>query len=268
MTTATERPGLDLSYSIEDFEAGTRLDSLFLYRAIEDQMLELATEVPRGRVLDVACGTGKQAMRFGKRGCYAVGAEASAEMIGLGRWIQPESEARMARSIAESLPFRDGVFDRVTCQGSLDHFADAPAFMREAARVVKPDGRVIVALANFESASCRAGRAVDRLKRRLGRPRPPWRLYWQIPEDHNVKGDLAYVRALGGSELEMERCFGISLLWNIEPVGWLLERLPERAATALWSALDRAARGRPAQADMIVSVWRKRRSGDGWTTAG
>lgn len=268
MTATTERPGLDLSYSIEDFEAGTRRDSHLLYRAIEDRMLELATEVRGGRVLDVACGTGKQAMRFAQRGCYAVGAEASAEMIGLGRWIQPESDARMARSIAESLPFRDGVFDRVTCQGSLDHFADPLAFMREAARVVKPEGRVIVALANFESVSCRAGRAVDRVKRRLGRPRPPWRLYWQIPEDHNVKGDLGYVRSLGAGELEMERCFGISLLWNMEPVGWLLERLPERAAAALWSALDRAARARPGHADMIISAWRKRRSGDRWTTVG
>ena len=265
MTTETERPGLDLSYSIEDFDAGTRRDSHFLYRAIEDTMLELATEVRGGRVLDVACGTGKQAMRIAERGCYAVGAEASAEMIGLGRWVHPESRARMARSIAESLPFRDAAFDRVMCQGSLDHFSDPPAFMREAARVTKDGGRVIVALANFESISCRAGRTVDRVKRRLGRPRPPWRLYWQIPEDHNVKGDLRYVRSLGGEALEMERCFGISLLWNTEPVGWLLDRLPETAAGVLWRALDRAARPLPRHADMIISVWRKG-SGGAWTT--
>lgn len=267
MTTATERPGLDLAYSIEDFDAGTRRDSHFLYRAIEDTMLELATAAPGGRVLDVACGTGKQAMRIGPRGCYAVGAEASAEMIGLGRWVHPESEARMARSIAEALPFRDAAFDRVMCQGSLDHFADPAAFMGEAARVTKDGGRVIVALANFESASCRLGRAADRLKRRLGRPRPPWRLYWQVPEDHNVKGNLSYVRSLGGEALVMERCFGISLLWNTEPVGWLLDRLPERAAAVLWGALDRAARPMPRHADMIVSVWRKRSDG-AWTTAG
>jgi len=266
MTTDTRRDGLDLSYSIDDFDAGTRRDSHFLYRAIEDTMLSLVTDLPGGRVLDVACGTGKQAMRIEQRGCYAVGAEASSEMIGLGRWVHPESQARMTRSIAESLPYRDRSFDRVMCQGSLDHFADPRAFMREAARVTRDEGRVIIALANFESLSCRGGKSVDRLKRRLHRPLPTWRPYWQIPEDHNVKGDLPYVRSLGGDRLELERCFGISMLWNFPRYGWLLDHLPERAATVIWNAIDRVARPMPRHADMIISIWRKKRSDVSWTT--
>lgn len=256
MTTA-QPPGLDLTYSIEDFEAGTHRDSLYLYRAIEDTMLDLATEVRGGRVLDVACGTGKQAMRIAERGCFSVGAEASAEMIGVGRYIQPQSRATMVRSIAETLPFRSGAFDRVICQGSLDHFADPPAFMREAARIIKPDGRVVIALANFESVSCRLGRLVDRAKRRLGRPRPAWRLYWETPEDHNVKGDLPYVRSLGGDALVLDRLWGISMLWLFSRYGQVLDHIPERAATAIWGGFDRIARRRPQDSDMIISVWRK-----------
>jgi SAM-dependent methyltransferase len=257
VTTETQHPNFDLTYSIEDFEAGTHRDSQYLYRAIEDTMLDLATELPAGRVLDVACGTGKQAMRIAARGCLAVGAEASMEMIGVGRWVQPESSARMVRSIAETLPFPDATFDRVMCQGSLDHFADPHAFMREAARVTKSEGRVIIALANFESISCRLGRAVDGVKRRLGRERPPWRLYWQIPEDHNFKGDLPYVRRLGTGALELERCSGISMLWNFSRYGWVLDRLPEPIAAGVWRAFDRMVRGRPQHSDMIISVWRK-----------
>ncbi|MDP9236795.1 MAG: class I SAM-dependent methyltransferase [Chloroflexota bacterium] len=257
MTTATDPPNLDLTYSIEDFEAGTHRDSLFLERAIEDTMLELATEVPCGRVLDVACGTGKQVMRIAERGCDAVGAEASMEMIGVGRWVQPQSQAHMVRSIAETLPFPDATFDRVMCQGSLDHFADPHAFMREAARVTKHDGRVIIALANFESLSCRLGRAGDRLQRRLGRARPALRLYWQIPDDHNFKGDLPYVRGLGQDALELEFCSGISMLWNCLRYGWVWDRIPEPAAAAIWRGLHRIARRRPQHSDMIISVWRK-----------
>jgi SAM-dependent methyltransferase len=258
VTTETRAPpDFDLTYSIEDFEAGVHRDSQYLYRAVEDTMLDLATEVPGGRVLDVACGTGKQAMRIAQRGCYAVGAEASMEMIGVGRWVHPESSATMLRSLAETLPFGDATFDRVMCQGSLDHFADPHAFMREAARVTKDDGRVIIALANFESVSCRLGRGVDRLKRRLGRPRPPWRLYWQIPEDHNVKGDLPFVAGLGGEALTLDRCLGVSMLWLFSRYGRLLDALPERGASAIWNTLDRYARGHPAQSDMIISVWRK-----------
>jgi SAM-dependent methyltransferase len=257
MTVETRPPGVDLTYSIHDFQAGTHRDSAFLYEAIEDAMVDLGSESRHGRVLDVACGTGKIAMRLDHRRCYAVGCEASMEMIGVGRYVHPESRASMVRSIAETLPFADASFDRVLCQGSLDHFADAHAFMRESARILKPDGRVVIALANFESLSCKLGRGVDRIKRRLGRPRPPWRPYWIIPEDHNVKGDMAFVRALGGDFLELDRIRGISLLWLFSRYGQVLDVLPRPAARALWGSLDRFARIRPEMSDMIISVWRK-----------
>lgn len=258
MTLETSRkPEYDLDYSIHDFLASDSRDSRFLYAALEDTMTRLGAEKRGGLVLDVACGTGKVAMRIAERGCTAVGLEASAEMIGIGRYIQPESRAVMVRGIAEDLPFASGTFDRIICQGSLDHFADPAAFMREAARILKPDGRVVIALANFESLSCRLGRAADRLRWRLGRPRPPWRRYWEIPEDHNIKGDLPYVRSLGGSDLVLERCFGISLLWLLHGWGSLLDRLPAGAASRIIRGLDRLARNRPRHADMIISVWRK-----------
>lgn len=255
--TPPQSPDFDLSYSIEDFLAGTTRDSVWIYQAIEDAMVGLASEVPGGRVLDVACGTGKVSMRIGERGCVSIGAEASMEMIGLGRWVHPDSRALMVRSIAEDLPFLSDTFDRVICQGSLDHFVDPHAFMRESARILKPDGRVVIALANFESVSCRLGRNIDRVKWKLGRPRPPWRRYWEIPEDHNVKGDLPYVKSLGGDWLQLERCFGISLLWLLFGWGGFLDRLPEAAARRVWTALDRYARSRPGRSDMIISVWRR-----------
>ena len=257
MTIETQKQDFDLTYSIDDFHAGTHRDSQFLYRAIEGAMADLATEVRGGRVLDVACGTGRVAMRIAERGCRSIGAEASMGMIGVGRYVQPQSTAEMVRSIAEELPFADASFDRVICQGSLDHFAEPHAFMREAARITRPGGRVVIALANFESVSCKLGRTTDRLMRRLGRPRPAWRPYWEIPEDHNVKGDLPYVRSLGGDCLVLDRCFGISMLWLFSRYGSVLDRLPARAARAIWSGLDRVARHRPQHSDMIISVWRK-----------
>lgn len=257
MTTELETPPVDLTYSIHDFEAGTHRDSLFLYEAIESAMVRAGSAVPGGRALDVACGTGKVAARIAERGCFSVGAEASMEMIGVGRYVHPESRAAMLRSIAEKLPFADESFDRVLCQGSLDHFADPYAFMREAARVTKPDGRVVIALANFESVSCKLGRGLDRALRRIGRARPPWRPYWEIPEDHNVKGDWQYVQSLGGDWLEFDRAWGISMLWLFSRYGRVLDRLPEGAARFVWRRLDGMARSRPQHADMIISVWKK-----------
>jgi SAM-dependent methyltransferase len=259
--TAEVRAEFDLTYSIHDFEEGTHRDAQYLYRAIEDTMVELATKRPGGRVLDVACGTGKQAMRIAARECEAVGIEASPEMIGVGRWVHAESRAKVLRSLAEELPFGDATFDRVICQGALDHFADPRAFMREAARVTKPDGRVVIALANFESVSCRLGRTLDGVKQRLGRRAPPGRPYWRIPENHTVKGDLPFVRSLGGEALALERCFGISLLSLFSRYGQALDLLPERMASAIWRSLDGLARARPQHSDMIISVWRKGEGG-------
>jgi len=182
------RPSFDLDYSIHDFEVDPHVDSQFLYKRVEQVMLDEAC-VPGGRSLDVACGAGQLAVAIHERGGEGWGLEPSNEMLGISRWLFPADKAVLARGVAEHLPFRAGSFDRVTCQGSLDHFVDPRAFMREAARLVKPGGYVIVALANYESLSCRIGRLWHRLDREVfRRPPPPHRKYWEIPADHFHRG--------------------------------------------------------------------------------
>lgn len=250
-------PAVDLDYSVEEFHAGAHRDSAFFHARIEDVVVGLAAAPGAMRVLDVACGLGKQAARIAQSGAETWGLEPSDRMIGLGRYLYDGSGVIYIRGIAEALPFREGQFDRVVCQGALDHFADPAAFMREAVRVLRPGGRVVIALANYDSLSCRLGRRLARVKQVLGRPLPPGRPYWEPPEDHNVRGTLDYVKSLGGGVLELERCFGISLLWLFSRWGPLLDRLPMRAARALWRALDAVAYRTPSLADMIVSVWRR-----------
>ena len=46
----------------------------------------------------------------------------------------------------ESMPFDDKTFDSVLCNAVLEHVANAEDSMRELARVVKPDGHVVVAV--------------------------------------------------------------------------------------------------------------------------
>ncbi|HWQ28377.1 MAG TPA: class I SAM-dependent methyltransferase [Dehalococcoidia bacterium] len=250
-------PAVDLDYSVEEFHAGAHRDSAFFHERIEDVVVGLASAPGASRVLDVACGLGKQAARIARSGVETWGLEPSDRMIGLGRYLYDGSGVIYVRGIAEALPFREGQFDRVVCQGALDHFADANAFMREAARVLRPGGRVVIALANYDSLSCRLGRRLARVKQALGRPLPPGRPYWEPPEDHNVRGTLDYVKSLDSGVLELERCFGISLLWLFSRWGPLLDWLPVRAARALWQALDAVAYRTPSLADMIVSVWRR-----------
>lgn len=255
------KPAFDLDYSIHDFEVDPHADSQFLYRRVEETMLAEGA-VRGGRTLDVACGTAKIPVEIKRRGGEGWGLEPSLEMVGIGRWLFPEGGAVMVRGVAEALPFRDGSFDRILCQGALDHFVSPQAFMREAARALRPNGRLIVALANYESLSCKLGRRLRWVAHRVSRrPPSPDRPYWEIPPDHYHKGDLPFVRRLGGASLRLERCYGISLLWLSH--GWggwswgnTLDRLPNRLARLILAALDRIAYRAPGLADMIVSVWR------------
>ena len=249
-------PTFDLAYSVHDFEVSPHRDNQFLTRCMEKALLA-ETAAPGTRTLDVACGVGQLTARLHRVGCESVGLEPSPEMAGVSRWLYPAEQVVLVRGIAEALPFRSESFDRILCQGSLDHFVDPRAFMREARRLLRPGGRVIIALANYESLSCRIGRAAAQLQRRLlRRSRPPHRPYWQPPPDHLHMGDLPFVRTLGGAALDLERCYGISLLWLVSGWGRWLDGQPRFVAEALLRTLNRCARPLPLFADMIVSVWR------------
>jgi hypothetical protein len=73
-----------------------------------------------------------------------------------------------------------------------------------------------------------------------------------------VKGDMRFIRTLGGNALALERVHGISLLWLFSRYGQVLDALPEGIARGIWRAFDGVARRRPETSDMIISVWRKR----------
>ena len=250
------KPEIDLGHSFDGFAAVHHPDGHFLFRRIEESLLHEAPAA--GSVtLDVACGAGKLAARIAANGGQAWGLEPSAEMLELSGFVVPPGGVALVRGIAETLPFSDDSFDSVLCQGALDHFAEPAAFMREAARIVKPGGRVVVALANYESLSCRIGRLGDYFDPAvLRRSSQAQRPYWQPPSDHYHTGTLSFVRGLGGDALRLERCYGISLLWLAPGWGPLLQRLPRRLADVTLAALDRIGHKTPALADIIVSVWR------------
>jgi len=245
----SQAPDFDLEHSFEEYADFHYPDGHFLFQRLEEALVGEAAVIG-GRTLDVACGAGKLASLLAERGSEACGIDPSAEMLGLKAFVLPNSGAALVRGVAERLPFTDASFDSIVCQGALDHFVDPKSFMRDAARVLRPGGRAVIALANYSSLSCRIGRWRQRGAANGERP------YWQPPHDHRHTGSLPFVRGLGVAGLRLERCYGLSLLWLVPGWGPRLDKLPQRLQRTLLGALDVVANRLPAQADVIVSVWR------------
>jgi SAM-dependent methyltransferase len=107
-----------------------------------------AANVQSGQhVLDVACGTGILARtvveRVGPAGSV-VGLDVNEGMLAVAKRKAPQIEWR--RGIAEDLPFDSNSFDALVSQFGLMFFEDKPVAIAEMARVLRPGGRLAVAV--------------------------------------------------------------------------------------------------------------------------
>ena len=107
-----------------------------------------AAGVGRGQqVLDVACGTGAAtsaaAARVGPEGAVT-GLDPNEEMLAVARRKPGDIEWKAGR--AESIPCPDANFDRVVSQFGFMFFEDRVRALREMMRVLRPGGRLAVAV--------------------------------------------------------------------------------------------------------------------------
>jgi ubiquinone/menaquinone biosynthesis C-methylase UbiE/uncharacterized protein (DUF1330 family) len=102
---------------------------------------------PGQRVVDVGCGTGVLAMaaadRVGPQGTV-VGIDPNEGMLAVARRKSTRIDWREGR--AESLPLPDESFDAVVSQFALMFFEDRVGALREMMRVLRPGGRLAVAV--------------------------------------------------------------------------------------------------------------------------
>jgi SAM-dependent methyltransferase len=107
------------------------------------------------RLLDVACGTGEWLKAVAERGAFPAGIDIS--RVALDACERSLPQAVLHCGAAEELPFADRQFDFISCLGSLEHFLDPGAALREMIRVAKPDALFLLLVPN-----------ADFLLRRLG----------------------------------------------------------------------------------------------------
>lgn len=113
-----------------------------------DQIEALLRGRPGARVLDLGCGGGHVAYRAAAHAAEVVAVDVTAEMLEtVARTAAERGLANIAvrQAPAERLPFPDGHFGVVLSRFSTHHWLDAEAGLREARRVLAPDGIAVFA---------------------------------------------------------------------------------------------------------------------------
>ena len=136
-------------------EPGTKFQPLVerLVRVVGERHISFLTRLlaPGARVLDLGCGRGVILGPLADRGFEVHGVEISAEAA---RGADPRAEIRIASPLRDA-GYEAEFFDEVVIWHVLEHVDDPRGTLEEVARILRPGGRLIVAVPNFSSAQAR-----------------------------------------------------------------------------------------------------------------
>jgi demethylmenaquinone methyltransferase/2-methoxy-6-polyprenyl-1,4-benzoquinol methylase len=131
----------------DEYDRWAQLLSFGDDRRWHDLLVERLAVPEHGLVADVATGTAAVAIAIAKRhGCRVIGIDQNRAMLERGRErvraAGLEQRIELVEGEAESLPLDDRSVDALVHTYLLRYVDDAPAVLRELARVVRPGGQV------------------------------------------------------------------------------------------------------------------------------
>jgi len=120
----------------------------FYTRPLGDYSTKLSWLKPKPgeRLLDCSCGAGGAVLVAQNLGLGVCGTDLSRQGLQRAR----QSGARgLVCAIAEHLPLASACVDVLTCLGSLEHYLDPAAALREMRRVMRPAARALILVPNY-----------------------------------------------------------------------------------------------------------------------
>ncbi|MFW5474955.1 class I SAM-dependent methyltransferase [Knoellia sp. CPCC 206450] len=133
----------------DDFAAAYAAENekgLFNAHYARPAIVSLAGDVAGRRVLDAGCGSGPLMESMRAAGAEVAGFDVSAAMVDLARERLGEDTALLVHDLKEPLPYDDGEFDDVICSLVLHYLEDWGGPLAELRRVLRPGGRLLVAV--------------------------------------------------------------------------------------------------------------------------
>ncbi|MCU1489182.1 MAG: menaquinone biosynthesis methyltransferase, partial [Acidimicrobiaceae bacterium] len=120
------------------YDLVNRLMTLGLDRGWRRRTLALLDLAPGSVVLDLACGTGDLLLGLRSGGYRALGADLSLGMLGAAH----EGAGPLLQADGSALPLANGAIDGLVSGFALRNFTDLAGVLAEAARVIRPGGRI------------------------------------------------------------------------------------------------------------------------------
>ncbi|MFI5455218.1 MAG: methyltransferase domain-containing protein [Isosphaerales bacterium] len=161
---------------------------------LDEVLLGMADFQDGQSVLDVGCGFGGSLQKVDRRfrNVRLVGVNIDPRQLAICRQLGPRegNVFEWIEADACDLPFADATFDRVLCIEAMFHFASRRVFFREAARVLRPGGVLVISDLDLDRSATRAdlpGFCIEAMLRDGYGP-------WPEPWGEEVDG-----RALGGA---------------------------------------------------------------------
>ena len=115
----------------------------FVWRFGQDRRLNLirqAAPLEGARILDIGCGLGVYVRKFREFSELVYGVDIDAKRLLEGSRTTPG----LLLSASETLPFRDAAFDIVVLNEVIEHVRDDAATVREALRIIRPGGHIVI----------------------------------------------------------------------------------------------------------------------------
>jgi SAM-dependent methyltransferase len=117
---------------------------------------------PGDRVVDLGCGTGASLLQVAPAvpGGLVAGIDLSLEALRrtaaaledvVAEQTPRSGVGLVSADLKARLPFADAAFDRVLCHNVLECLPDQDALIAEAVRVLRPDGRLVLAHSDFDT---------------------------------------------------------------------------------------------------------------------
>jgi SAM-dependent methyltransferase len=226
--------------------------------AVTEKMLELSMPQPGERVLELACGPGSVGLAAAERvapGGEVVLSDVVAEMTSIAA---ARSAALGLANVStrvldlERIDEPDGSYDVVLCREGIMLVPDPARAAREIRRVVRPGGRVALAVWGPRERNPWLGVVFDAVSAQIGAPVPPPGVPgpFSLDDPHKLAGLLsdAGFADVAVSELSTPLRAGSFEEWWTRtsalagPLAKMLAMLSEAAAQALQARLREAAR--------------------------